>query len=175
MEKGTSTDELLRFVDELSDEPAAAEAAVATSVASAALSTSSAAAAAAKFEVGDGVEPSSEVAAVITDIWADISDALDSWMKCIIVAESRHNNINISIDQRIEQSIHRMLEDGLLDVCDAHELRFIGDSWLRLLNAYSCYSIGCITYKRDIVSALLDLFSAKQISRDLFINICEQL
>ena len=112
-----------------------------------------------------------------TDVWVDISNALDNWLDRVVDIESRFssNTQTTGIDQRIERAIQRMLEDGLLNICDAGELRFVGDSWLRLLNAYSCYSIGCTTYKHDIYSSLLDLFTAKQISRDLFICICEQL
>lgn len=120
-------------------------------------------------------EPLSHVEA--TDVWVDISNALDNWLDRVVDIESRFtsNAQTIGIEQRIERSIHRMLEDGLLNICDAGELRFVGDSWMRLINAYSCYSIGCTTYKHDIYSSLLDLFTAKQISKDLFICICERL
>ena len=110
------------------------------------------------------------------DVWKEISDALDNWLERIVDTESRYSNDQTTnIDQRIERSIERMLEDGLLSTYDAGELRFVGDSWLRLLHAYSYYSIGCTTYKQDIFSSLLDLFTAKQISRYLFIKICERV
>ena len=127
-------------------------------------------------ETGDDGGSTSYVVDESADLWVDISDALDNWLDRIVDIEARHNNIRTSsIDVRIKQSIQRMLEDGLLNICEAGELRFVGDSWLRLLNSYSCYSIGCTTYKHDILSALLDLFSAKQITRELFISICVRL
>ena len=110
-----------------------------------------------------------------TDVWMDITNAFESWFTRIIDVESRISAHQSLKSTRIDQSIQRMLQDGLVNICDANELRFVGDSWLSLMNAYSCYSIGCRTYKRDIISALLDLFSTKQITKEAFVQICEQL
>lgn len=109
------------------------------------------------------------------DIWEVMSHAFDRWLERIIDVESRLNTDHSFKKHRIDQAIQRMLEDGLIGICDANELRFVGDSWLRLLNAYSCSSVGCRTYKQDVVSALLDLFSARQITKSIFVKICEKL
>ena len=109
------------------------------------------------------------------DIWPVMSNAFDSWLTCIVDVESRLTTDHSFKNHRIDQAIQRMLEDGLIGVCDANELRFVGDSWIRLLNSYSYFSIGCRSYRRDVVAALLDLFSARQITKTAFLNVCEQL
>ena len=109
------------------------------------------------------------------DVWMDLSNAFESWLGCIIDVESRISTHQSRKNHHIDQSIQRMLEDGLLNTWDADDLRFIANSWLRLLNAYACYSIGCHTQKRVVISSLLDLFSSKQITKAKFINICSRL
>lgn len=121
------------------------------------------------------VDLSSSSEAAETDIWIDIAHAFDSWMTRIIDVEPRISTHHLFKEQRLDQAIQQMVGDGLIGTCDARELRFIGDSWIRLLNAYSCYSIGCRSYKRDIISTLIDLFSTKQIAKTFFLNICEKV
>ena len=108
------------------------------------------------------------------DIWIVISNAFDSWLARIVDVESRLNTDHSFKNDRIDQTIQRMLEDGLIGTCDANELRFVGDAWMRLLNSYSYYSIGCCAYRRDVISALLDLHSARQITKTIFLNVCDQ-
>ena len=128
--------------------------------------------------VGEESRKESEAAAsseTKTDIWDVMSNAFDSWLTRIVDVESRLSTDHSFKKHRIDQAIQRMLEDGLIGVCDANELRFIGDSWMRLIDSYSYYSIGCRAYRQDIFSALLDLFSARQIAKTIFLKVCEQL
>ena len=144
-----STDELCAFVDSLGDDEHVEESRKQT-----------------------GTESVSEKE---TDIWDVMSNAFDSWLTRIVDVESRLNTDHSFKNHRIDQAVQRMLEDGLIGVRDANELRFVGDSWMRLIDSYSYYSIGCRVYRQDIVSALLDLFSARQITKTIFLKICEQL
>ena len=109
------------------------------------------------------------------NIWWTLSNAFESWQKCLVDVEVRVRDRSTTTKQRIDETIYRMLEDGLIGTCHASELRYTGESWTRLMNAYACYSVGCLNYKQDIIATLLDLFTAKQIARELFIEICSQL
>ena len=111
-----------------------------------------------------------------SDIWVDITDALDHWMASLIDVETRISTHKSLKSHRINQSIDRMVGDGLISICEANDLRFVGDSWMRLLDTYSLYSaVGSQSYKREIFSTLIDLYSAKQITKELFLRICNEL
>ena len=43
---------------------------------------------------------------------------------------------------------------------------------MKLLNAVSCYGVGCEFFKRDIITLLLELYSVKQITSSLSIVTC---
>ena len=111
-----------------------------------------------------------------SNTWMDMTNVFDNWLCCLIDTDRRICTPGKSLrSDRINQSIDGMLEDGLIGFSDASELRFIGNSWLRLLNCYALYSAGCRSYKRDIVSLLIDLYASKQIGKELCIQICTEL
>ena len=118
-------------------------------------------------------EPSLEPA--VRNTWWDIEDTFDNWLTCLIDIERRISTSNSLKGKHISQSIDGMLRDGLIGFCEANELRYIGHCWTRLMNAYTLYSAGCHSYKSDIISTLFDLYSAKQITKELCIEICGHL
>ena len=121
------------------------------------------------LEYGDGDGTSSNT-------WMDLTHVFDNWLCCLIDTERRICTPGKSLrSDRINQSIDGMLEDGLIGFSDASELRFTGNSWIRLLNCYALYSAGCRSYKRDIVSLLIELYASKQIGKELCIQICTEL
>jgi len=103
------------------------------------------------------------------DLWQNIADAAYNWSQRIVDAESLHAR---SIDFRsgIENSIYRLQLDGFLSTYDVGELRYTTDLWVELLNSLSSYLMGCIFLKKNIISLLLKLYSAKQISEEIFIE-----
>ena len=107
--------------------------------------------------------------------WLDITTTFDNWLMRLVDIERRISTSKSLKGNRINLSIDGMLEDGLIGYSEASELRFIGNCWTRLMNAHTLYSAGCHSYKYDILSTLLDLYSAKQIKKELCIEICEQL
>ena len=111
-----------------------------------------------------------------SDAWKDLSNVFDNWLCCLIDTENRLLTPEKSLkSDRINQTIDGMLEDGLIGFSGAHELRFVGNLWLRLMNAHTLYTAGCITYRHDIITLLFELFAARQISKDLCIAICSEL
>ena len=108
------------------------------------------------------------------DIWEGIAAALDNWTQRILDAETR-NSKSVNFRQRIEESLTRQQQDGFLSDNELAELRYITDLWQHLLHASSCYTVGCNFLKGDIIALLLDLHSARQISRSVFISTCLKL
>ena len=112
----------------------------------------------------------------IDTTWTDISDAFDNWLTCLIGTDHRICIPGKSLKgDQIKQTIDDMLEYGLIDVCDANELLHVGNLWLHLMNAHTLYNVGCISYKRDVISLLMDLYTVKQIGKELCIDICVKL
>ena len=89
--------------------------------------------------------------------------------------QSRYNNKVASFRQTIEDSLKRQQLDGFLNYQDVSELRNITDLWANLLQATSCYTVGCVSVKRDIITYLLELHTLGQINKSLFIETCLQL
>ena len=108
-------------------------------------------------------------------VWEDIATALNNWTQRILDVESRFNNKAATFRQTIEESLRRQQLDGFLNHHELSELRYIADLWTNLLQATSCYTIGCIFVKRDIITYLLELYSLGQINKSLFIESCLKL
>ena len=89
--------------------------------------------------------------------------------------ESRYNNKVANFRQTIEESLRRQQLDGFLNHHDVSELRYITDLWANLLQSTSCYTVGCVFVKRDIITYLLELHTLGQINTNLFIETCLQL
>ena len=109
-----------------------------------------------------------------SDVWVDIEEALHIWTTRILDTETRLEK-TISYRENIEASLRRQQLDGFLDHHDVAELRHVADLWAHLLNASSCYTIGCVFLKRDIITLLLELYTLKQINNNMFIEACLQL
>ena len=104
----------------------------------------------------------------IQDVWQDIADALNNWTQRILDTESRRATSE-RFRQTIEESLREQV-DGFLTAHDLADLRYIADLWTNLLNATSCYTVGCVFVKRDIIIYLLELYSLRQITSCVFIE-----
>ena len=123
-------------------------------------------------ELEDGEIPPAEETEKSVDVWAYIANALNEWSQRVIDAEARHER-SVNIRRTIEDSLYRQQLD--LAPQDISELRYITDVWIKLLDAVTCYTIGCEFAKRDVITFLLELYSLKQISKTLFIEVCLKL
>ena len=115
-----------------------------------------------------------EEAEANVNIWTNIEDALNNWSQRVLDAESQLNKSG-TFHHQIEDSIRRLQLDGLLSSADITELRYIGEVWMKLMSAASSYGVGCKFAKRDIITYLLELHTLKQITNNLFIEICFKL
>ena len=111
----------------------------------------------------------------VGDVWQDIFDALNNWSERILSIESQYTNKITNFRNTIEESLARQQLDGFLNHQDVSEIRYIGSLWINLLQATSCYTVGCISVKRNIISYLLELHTLGQINKRLFIETCLQL
>ena len=108
------------------------------------------------------------------NIWDDITASLDNWIERILDAEARHSK-TVNFYQRVEESLTRQQQDGLLSVNELAELRYIANLWRHLLHTSSYYTAGCNFLKKDIIELLLDLYSVRQITRGVFLDSCLKL
>ena len=120
---------------------------------------------------GNGVGASTSKA---VDVWEHLAGALDNWTQRIVDTESRQKK-STTFRQDIGSALHRMIGDGLLTQHDINELQYVADLWSKLLTATSCYAMGCCLAKRAVITLLLELYTLKQITTDLFVESCLQL
>ena len=109
------------------------------------------------------------------DVRQDIFDALNNWSERILSIESIYTNKITNFRKTIEESLATRQLDGFLNHQDVSEIRYISNVWTNLLQATSCYTVGCISVKRDIIRYLLELHTLGQINQHLFIETCLQL
>ena len=103
----------------------------------------------------------------------DFTD-LEAWPQRILDTESR-GATSEDFRETIDESLRRQHLDGFLTAHDIIELQYIADLWGNLLNATSCYTVGCVFVKRDKITYLLELYSLRQITSILFIETCLKL
>ena len=108
------------------------------------------------------------------DVWQNIADAAYDWSRRLVDAECLHAR-STDFRSNVESSLYRQQLDGFLSIHDVSELRYTTDLWVELLNSLSSYLVGCVFLKRNVISLLLKLYSVKQISEELFIEICLKL
>ena len=109
-----------------------------------------------------------------TTVWEDIFAALTSWKQSLIDSESLFET-TVEFQRSIENIIRRQEIDGLLDVQDAKELRYVAGLWTTLLHNISTYNVGCAFAKGEIISLMLELYNLHQLDRKTFITCCEKL
>ena len=109
-----------------------------------------------------------------TTVWEDIFAALTSWKQSLIDSESLFET-TVEFQRSIENIIRRQELDGLLDVQDAKELRYVAGLWTTLLHNISTYNVGCAFAKGEIISLMLELYNLHQLDRKTFITCCEKL
>jgi len=114
------------------------------------------------------------ISKAVDDVWEHLAGALDNWTQRIVDTESRQKKCT-TFRQDIGCALHRMSGDGLLNQHDINELQYVADLWSKLLTATSCYAMGCCLAKRVVITLLLELYTLKQITTDLFVESCLQL
>ena len=107
-------------------------------------------------------------------VFDSIANGLETWSQSILDAESEHERVE-EFRVKIDNSLQRQQFDGLLSPFDVEELRYIANLWIRLLHTISSYNIGCKYLKKDIISFMLELYSANHLDSKIFVDCCAEL
>ena len=105
------------------------------------------------------------------DVWLDISNIMYRWTQQLLDVEEHNSQAN-DFHRLLSESLQRQQLDGLLSEWEVEELRYVGGLWSDLSRIVSCYTLGCTALKRKLISTLLELYTMKQISHQLFIEVC---
>ena len=107
-----------------------------------------------------------------TTIWNDITYALNNWLQTISALEERQRQVT-DLQDRINQTLQQIQQDGLISIYDFETLNYIGRVWIDLINLLSSHTIATMNKdtKRMIIQNLLQLYNAQQISSELFTEI----
>ena len=108
----------------------------------------------------------------VIDSSVDLNTTFNGWMSKVLDNEAGRTS---DLKTKINESLSRQLQDGLLSHYEYVDLEYIGGIWLKLLMMINSYNLGCVSIKKDIASSLLELFELKQIPRSLLIETIFQL
>ena len=116
-------------------------------------------------------------AEVDQNVWLDISNSLQTWTHRLLDTESRVVSKSNDFLQVISDCLYRQQLDGLLTELEVNELKYIGQLWVNLSHAVSSYyTFGrTVVFKERVICVLLELYSMKQIPRQMVTDICMNL
>ena len=103
-----------------------------------------------------------------------IEVTLNSWLQQIVYIESVFKTSK-NVQLQIHEVLDKMRADDLLSSNEFNELKEIGKLWHELVELIYCYYAGSVSNKRRIIELLLELYSSKQLTKEIFINTIEQL
>ena len=119
-------------------------------------------------------EPSSSSSSSGSSVLEDIVDAIDLWTQQLLDAESRLKKTQ-NIRENVANSLQRQVLDGLISESDSFELEYTTDLWLNLHKSFLCKCVGADFSDRDVLHYLVELYTLKQISKELFTQIVLEL
>ena len=103
-----------------------------------------------------------------------IEASLNSWLQQIVYIESVFKTSK-NAQLQIQEVLGKMQTEELLSSNEFNELKEIGNIWHELVELIYCYYAGSVSNKRRIIYLLLELYSLKQLTKEIFINTMEQL
>ena len=99
---------------------------------------------------------------------------MNSWLQQIVYIESVFKTSK-NAQLQIHEVLDKMRADDLLSSNEFNELKEIGKLWHELVELIYCYYAGSVSNKKRIIELLLELYSSKQLTKEIFINTIEQL
>ena len=101
-------------------------------------------------------------------ILEDITLILNEWLKKIVLVEENQDRV-ASLQEKVENTLVQIQQDGLTSIYDFEMINYIGKIWIKLMNLLSSYVIHMDKgIKREIINCLLKLYDVDQISVGLF-------
>ena len=107
-------------------------------------------------------------------ILEDISQALENWSHHILDVETKVKRVT-DFRETIVADLHRKIQDGVISEQDSLEFEYITDLWANLYKSFLCRSAGADFADRDVITYLIELYGLKQISKELFVQIVQDL
>ena len=109
------------------------------------------------------------------EVWTNgIEATLNSWLQQIVYIESVFKTSK-NAQLQIHDVLDKMRAEDLLSSNEFNELKEIGNLWHELVELIYCYYAGSVSNKKRIIELLLELYSLKQLTKEIFINTMEQL
>tara|TARA_Y100000310_G_C20147635_1_gene563208 strand:- start:77 stop:442 length:366 start_codon:yes stop_codon:yes gene_type:complete len=98
----------------------------------------------------------------------DITLALNKWLEKIVIVEENQRRV-MSLQEKVQQTLLQIQQDGLISTYDFGIINYIGQVWIDLTNLLSSYYIHeDKDVKRHIINNLFKLYDIQQISVELF-------
>ena len=97
--------------------------------------------------------------------------ALNAWIQKLDNVD-KELQVSMDIQTKVDQSLRRMCEEGLLTTHAYLEMKIIGDLWGNMFTLLAAYEIGVNKKKRELLCVLLELYVRKKNSHKLYIDIC---
>ena len=110
----------------------------------------------------------------ITNIWSGVEAVLNNWFQQLLYIESVFKTSK-SLQLQINEALERMKLDGLLSSNEFDDLTKVGKLWHELIELSYCYHTGSDSSRKRIIELLLELYSLKQLTKEVFVNTCTQL
>ena len=84
-----------------------------------------------------------------------IYETFDTWIAKVMENESADDN---DLSKKINESLSRKLQDGLLNQYEYIDLEYIGRLWIKLKHSTKLYKLGSSGSMKDILLVLVELF-----------------
>ena len=94
-----------------------------------------------------------------------ITFALETWLDNITILEERQQLVR-GLEDRVNRTLQQIQLEGLISIYDLGTLRYIGQIWIQLVNLLPL-SGGDEDRKRQVITNILKLYDARQISLEL--------
>ncbi len=105
-------------------------------------------------------------------VFENIIDGLNSWTEKILDAEERLKKTK-DVRQSVLNSLNRQVLDGFIS--ERNSLEHTYDLWLNLYKSCLCKTAGADFAERDVLTYLLELYTLKEITKELYISITLEL
>ena len=76
---------------------------------------------------------------------------------------------------RVDGILEQLLKDDMLTHSQFQELSSISNLWREMGDLLSCYQVGLIIDKRRLIEILLIMYTVKQLSKDVILDVIMQL
>ena len=111
-------------------------------------------------------------AAAAATVTADNDEILTPWL-CEVQRLEDVCKSNTVVKDKIHESLHRMLQDGLVSATEYNDLIYTTNLFIRLHNLIAMYIPS--QHKRSVIELITELYEMKKITKHVLIELCVNL